>query len=167
MSTSTPPPIQPSGSTQPPAPPRKKGTGWGWLGCGVVGALLVVGGCGGALYYLYTQAAETFKPVMETHLEQVIAGDFDAAYEALAPAFKETTGKQAFIDYCKAHVAERGNLQSLTLSNVNVSYNATQGEPTATAELVFEATFAQGTLAIDAVFHQHDEMWQIAGLNYR
>jgi hypothetical protein len=113
-----PPPPMPPASVRPPrpggsvapaaAPPRSGRSPWFWvgLGCGLVLLLMLLAGAGIG-FALYKGAQGLMAPGNEVkaQLAEVKAGNLDAAYARLAPAYQQDVSKEEFQIFAGKHAS--------------------------------------------------------------
>jgi hypothetical protein len=129
-----PPPPMPPASVRPPrpggavgaasAPPARTGRSpWFWVGLGCGGLLLlmllVVGGIA-ALGFMAMKATQAPVEAVKAQLADVKAGNLDAAYARLAPAYQTEVSKEEFQAFASKH-GGFGQNKDTTFNNRSIS----------------------------------------------
>jgi hypothetical protein len=129
-----PPPPMPPASVRPPrpggavaavtAPPARTGRSpWFWVGLGCGGVLLLMLLAGAAIgFVIYKAAGAMQAPVDEVkaQLAEVKAGNLDAAYARLAPAYQVDVSKEEFQAFVGKHAAF-GQNKDTTFNNRSIA----------------------------------------------
>jgi hypothetical protein len=117
-------PPRPVGPADAPAaaPARSGRSVWFWvaIGCGgilLIGAL-IAGGIGFAVYRGY-RAIQAPPAEVKAHLADVKAGNLDAAYARLAPAYQSEVSKEEFQAFAAKHASFSQNADS-SFSSINI-----------------------------------------------
>jgi hypothetical protein len=103
------------------APPGKQGRGalfWGGVGCGgCLLAVLLLVAAGGSFFYF---SAKGPRDAVKAQLEQIRAGQLEAAYARFAPAYRQQVSPEAFAAFVARHPALKSNADS-TFMQLEVS----------------------------------------------
>jgi FHA domain len=106
----------------PTAPARSGRSVWFWVGIGC-GSLLLIGGLiGGGIGFVVYKGYRTFQAPpaeVKAHLADVKAGNLDAAYARLAPAYQSEVSKEEFQAFAAKHASFSQNADS-SFSNIQI-----------------------------------------------
>ena len=108
----------------PPVAPARSGRSvWFWVGIGCGGLLLIgllIGGGIGFMVYKGVRAVQAPHAEVKAHLADVKAGNLDAAYARLAPAYQTEVSKEEFQAFVAKHASFAQHADS-TFSGVNIT----------------------------------------------
>jgi hypothetical protein len=164
-----PPPMPPAASVRPPRPggsvapaaaaPRSGRSPWFWvaLGCGGLLLLMLLAGAGiGFAIYKGAQGLMGPGNEVKAQLAEVKAGDLDAAYARLAPAYQQDVSKEEFQVFAGKHAAFGQNATAgFTSTSIESGNASVRGSLTSVSGESEDASFK---------LVKHGDAWKVTAI---
>ncbi|HRX87320.1 MAG TPA: DUF4019 domain-containing protein [Phycisphaerae bacterium] len=123
----------------------------------VIGVLLTFTCIGGFVWFIMSGKAEV-EPAADTFLDALAEGDYAAAYDQLAPQWKQKDSVEQFEQIEKRFRAVMGPMQSRSVRSFNITRTTDAGGE---ASLVYKVKFANGDGDVTLSLVESGGAWRV------